>query len=360
MYLKLAALRLLFHLLLGVICGIVSVLILPPSGSRAADHKLPKVPHDLPHFVQETLKTGERIERELLAGESHSYNISLSADHYLHLLVVQKGADLTVKLYSPQNEMLASGDRPNLMYGAKPLHFISPYSGLYRLEIRSASAKAKPGKYTVEIAAWRPATPRDRRLVEAQSVFSQAWQRQQEIRWNLAIEKYIEALAIYREIGDESGQALTMTQLGFSNSRHGKPGQAADWYQQAIVFWRKVNDIYGEARAVNNLGVVYNLQGDLQLAWDCYQRALPLWRAIGDRNGEARTLMNIGVAHSFVGEGDEALRYYLLALELWRTAEDRKAETWPLNNIGLFYAGAGDYEQALDYYNQALKLARDF
>jgi CHAT domain-containing protein len=308
-----------------------------------------------PRTAQETLILGTEIEREIRPGERHQYKIDLLAGAYCRIVMTQRGVDLTSKVYSSRDELLASGDRPTGMYGPKTVHHVAAADESCRLEVASPLTQIKSGKYSIKITDLRPATARDRKLVEAQRIFAEAIRLQEPDR---AIEKYLNALAIYHEVDDLEGQALTSTQLGRVASDAGNTKEATEWDRQAIRIWRQANDRYGEARAINNLGAVYLLLGELQAAWDTFQSAMPIWREIGDRNGEARTSMNIGVVHSFIGDRDEALRLYKQAEDLWQSAEDRRGLPLLTNNIGLIYAGAGASEQALDKHRQALELAR--
>uniref|UniRef100_UPI0026025A45 CHAT domain-containing protein n=1 Tax=uncultured Nostoc sp. TaxID=340711 RepID=UPI0026025A45 len=68
-----------------------------------------------------------------------------------------------------------------------------------------------------------------------------------------------------------------------------------------------VGDRSGEATTLNNIGLVYDDLGEKQKALDFYNQALPLWRAVGDRSGEAVTLGNIGVLFQSTNRPTEAI-----------------------------------------------------
>ncbi len=84
-----------------------------------------------------------------------------------------------------------------------------------------------------------------------------------------------------------------------------------------------MGDRSGEATTLNNIGAVYSALGDKQQALDYYNQALPLFRAVGDRSGEATTLNNIGGVYDALGDKQQALDFYNQALPLhapWATA----------------------------------------
>src|SRR5262245_35645881 len=54
-----------------------------------------------------------------------------------------------------------------------------------------------------------------------------------------------------------------------------------------------IGDRSGEAQSLNNMGMVYQALGDMQKALEKFNEALPIRRAAGDPNGEAFTLLGI-------------------------------------------------------------------
>ncbi|MEP6518334.1 CHAT domain-containing protein [Microcoleus vaginatus] len=173
-----------------------------------------------------------------------------------------------------------------------------------------------------------------------------------------AIAKLEEALKLYRQAGDNRGQALSLLGLGKVYSELGEKQKALEYYSQSLPLFRAVGDRSGEATALNNIGVVYSALGEKQKALEYYSQSLPLSRATGDRGGEARTLNNIGNVYSYLGEKQKALEYYSQSLPLRRATGDRRGEAGTINNIGLVYSDLGEKQKALEYYSQSLPLFR--
>jgi hypothetical protein len=53
------------------------------------------------------------IQREMAGGETHSYQIILDKDQYLHAVVDQRGVDVAVTLFGPGGEQILVIDSPN-------------------------------------------------------------------------------------------------------------------------------------------------------------------------------------------------------------------------------------------------------
>ncbi|EGK88824.1 Tetratricopeptide TPR_1 repeat-containing protein [Microcoleus vaginatus FGP-2] len=173
-----------------------------------------------------------------------------------------------------------------------------------------------------------------------------------------AIVKWEEALKLYRQAGDNRGQALSLLGLGRVYSDFGENQKALEYYSQSLPLYRAVGDRRGEATTLNNIGNVYAELGEKQKALEYFSQSLLLRRATGHRGGEAATLNNIGSVYSDLGEKQKALEYYSQSLPLLRAVGDRGGEATTLNNIGLVYSALGEQQKALEYYSQSLPLKR--
>jgi tetratricopeptide (TPR) repeat protein len=136
-----------------------------------------------------------------------------------------------------------------------------------------------------------------------------------------------------------------------------KRGAIFKW-EEALKLYREAGDRSGEANTLNNIARVYSELGEQQKALEYLDQSLPLSRAVGDRGGEAVTLTNIGLVYSALGEKQKALEYYSQSLPLRRAVGSRSGEATTLDNIGSLYADWGEKQKALEYYSQSLPLRR--
>src|SRR6266498_1012835 len=90
--------------------------------------------------------------------------------------------------------------------------------------------------------------------------------------------------------------------------------KAIEKFEEALALFRVLNDRADQARTLIALAQIYNILGDKQRFLDYSSQALPLNRAAGDREAEAVTLNDIGVAYSYLGEQQKALETYKQAL----------------------------------------------
>ena len=301
------------------------------------------------------------IERDLKGGESHSYRVMLNAGQYLHVVVEQKGIDVVVKLSGPDAQEIAEVDSPNGTQGPEPVSLIAEAAGEYRLEVQSFEKTAAPGKYEIEMKELRPGTAKDRDRIAAQRTFTEAEQlRGQGTAQSLqkAIEKYNEALPLFRKVEDREGEATTLNLIGVRYWELGDNQKALEYYSKALPLWRSLGNQKEEGQVLHNFGTAYWQSGDSQKALEYYSQALPLIRAAGDRTQEAITLNTTGLAYYELGQLREALDYFNQALVLLRLLENRRDEATTLISLGSAYFKLGELQKALEYFNQALPLRR--
>lgn len=142
--------------------------------------------------------------------------------------------------------------------------------------------------------------------------------------------------------------------------------QAIDYYQQGLSIVRTLIETDGpeaelrssEAGFLNNLGVIYRLQGNYPAAIAAHQDSLDIARELGDRSGIASSLNNLGIIEAEQGDLERALDYLQQSLAIDQELGDIASEVKALNNISIVYSTLGDYLAALDTLEQGLALVR--
>ncbi|MEC4985974.1 MAG: tetratricopeptide repeat protein [Oscillatoria sp. PMC 1068.18] len=230
----------------------------------------------------------------------------------------------------------------------------------------------------------------------------------------LAQERYSEALALVRQLGERPLEALILGQLGRiyqanSNFNAGLNAdrlrfgsdyglssvqsrlsdvlreksfsdrdKATESYQQALEIYQDLNSSsttatfasrQGEARLLNQLGKSRYGSGTSEYYESIFQRALEIYQEIGDKKGEAVVLSNLSEFY-FFGSSDEraGLELFNQAQTLYQnisasSEEDRnwakKREALLLINTMVRYWWRENRATALEFHEQALSLSRE-
>jgi len=86
--------------------------------------------------------------------------------------------------------------------------------------------------------------------------------------------------------------------------------KAVEKYEEALSIFRKVGDLKSEGSTLNNLGTVYWKWGNYDKAKECYEKDLAICREVKDRLGEGYTLNNLGLVYEGWGQYDKAKEYF--------------------------------------------------
>jgi CHAT domain-containing protein/tetratricopeptide (TPR) repeat protein len=307
-----------------------------------------------------SLEPGKPVERELSGGQSHSYKVTMISGQYLRVVVEQRGIDVAVALFAPDGKKISEADSEHMFEGSETMSAIAEAAGEYLIEARSVGKTARAGRYEIKVEELKEASAKDKYQVAGDSVFREAERLKDGIleAKRKSVEKYYEALELYRRAGARSREAVTLRNIGEVYWELGEMQKALEKLNEALPIRRAIGDRNGEAETLHNIGTVYDALGESQKALEKYNEALPIRRAAGDRRGEAETLNNIGLVYHSLGEMQKALEKYNEALPIIRAVGDRRGEAATLNNIGLVYHSLGEMQKALEKYNESLPIKR--
>lgn len=340
---------------------------------------------------------GKSTTGEISAGQTDSYQVSLSEGSYLRTVIEVRGTDASVTVHEPGARAILSIDCRE--YLPTVVSLITPVPGVYHLEIRLSEGAKDKGRYELTTEEIKPASTIEKQRLAAEQTVAEAEHLLQQ--WKLeasraAIEKlkeslplwisagdrsgmghalrrigdvyqtlgeYREALASYdralpimRDAKDRRGETETLNETGYAFLALGENQKALKLCTQARELSRSTGDHHEEARALNNLGEVSYGLGKLQQSLEFYQRAMPLWLESADRQGQALTYLNFGYTYSDLGQMPEALAAYDQALPLWTAAFNKKGQAITLTAIGRLYSRKGENQQALDRFRVAMQI----
>jgi tetratricopeptide (TPR) repeat protein len=216
-------------------------------------------------------------------------------------------------------------------------------------------------------------------------------------RWDEALAKHHEAIAIQRKDGDRRNLAIGLERLGDTLQEAGRLDEALDAYQQSyetgmnperIANWypavplADAGDVLGQlgrwdeaiakhheaiaarrqdgdrrrlATAIERLGDTLRQAGRFEEALDAYQQSYDT-----GMNPERATnwyaavpLADAGDVLGQLGRWDEAIAKHEQAIDTWRQDGDRRGVAIGLERLGDTLRQAGRFEEALDAYQQS-------
>jgi len=184
---------------------------------------------------------------------------------------------------------------------------------------------------------------------------------------NEALRYHHEALAVFRELHDESGITETLDLLGMANYLGGDLIQGTVYYQQAIALFSKSGNRQGFTSSLATLalrGPTFQTDAmvtaaSLSEARHDAEQALSIAREIGHRSSEAYALFQLALCLGSQGEYGQALATGEQSLHIAEEIEHLQWQTAARTVLGGIYSGMLAFSEARDYFAQALSLARE-
>jgi CHAT domain-containing protein len=208
------------------------------------------------------------------------------------------------------------------------------------------------------------ANPAEQNSPEYLHARAQALNINGEVQYNFgelqrAIKTFETALSLFTDVGDRSGQALALLNLGYTSSDSGNPHVAFKYYQDSLTSWQSIDDGRGIALAQDALGGAYSTLGEEQLALNLHKQAVEHFRAIGNKQGEAMALNGVGTVYQDLNQYQEAFDKYFEALRIYESIGNRGYAALNKYSLGKMLYLQGQIEPALIYYRESLFVGRD-
>lgn len=153
----------------------------------------------------------------------------------------------------------------------------------------------------------------DGKLAEAQGDYTTTWARNEE------------GLAIFRDVGDEPGVALSLHWLGVVAVYRGEYDRARTLHEECLAIYRALGDQGGVGFSLNWLGICACHQGEYAMAHSLHREGLAIFRELGDTRNIAMSLDCLGTAT--LGEGDSAAAraFHEESLRVFAALGDKKS-----------------------------------
>jgi CHAT domain-containing protein/predicted negative regulator of RcsB-dependent stress response len=174
-----------------------------------------------------------------------------------------------------------------------------------------------------------------------------------------SIEMFDLALPLWTDIGERSGQALALLNLGYSYSDLGNAQTACEHYQRSLTLWQSIDDGRGTALAQTALGGAYSTLGEEQLALNLHKQAAERFRAMGDKQGAAAAMNGVASAYYDLSEYQAAFDNYFAALRVYEEIGNRDFMALNKFLVGRALYQKGEPERAFTYYRESLDLSRE-
>ncbi|GAA32474.2 G-protein-signaling modulator 2 [Clonorchis sinensis] len=150
-----------------------------------------------------------------------------------------------------------------------------------------------------------------------------------------AVEYYLQALTMFRQLGDRPAEGRVYGNLGNTHYLLGNFHEAIECHKERLNFAREFGDVAAQRRAYSNLGNAFIFLADFNSAAENYRHALFLAQQLKDIALEAQACYSLGNTHGILQDHGTAVVYLLRHLVIARRLGDRVGEGrahWSLTN----------------------------
>ena len=187
------------------------------------------------------------------------------------------------------------------------------------------------------LARWLPGVLREATVPgpspAVQSLLYRAWKAEKSAHPHEAERLFRQALDEARVLGDQPGEAMSLSGLGYLSYEHKRPRRALEYLQPALALFRQLGDKRSEANMLNNMGLTYSDLRQPQRALEYLRQALAACRESGDKKLEAEVIDSFGMVYEAAGQRQRALEYYRETLGRARQIGDKEDEALEIKNI---------------------------
>src|SRR6266508_2872938 len=310
------------------------------------------------------LEPGKPIERELAGGQSHAYQITLSAGQFMKVIVEQRGIDVVIVLLGPDAKQIMEFDSEIRSQGQETVWQVAEVAGSYRLNVKAKHKGAPAGGYEIRLVELRAATEKDRVLQEARKLHTESQRLSRDGKYDESRPAAERALELREEaLGPESPDvAQSLNTLAIIYSNKGDYAKAEPLFQRAMAIYEKAvgPESPDVATSLNSLANLYRLKGDYAKAEPLVQRALAiLEKAFGPESLDVAASLNI-LANLYRGKGDyakaEPLVQRALAIREKALVPEHPDVAASLIILANLYRLKGDYAKAEPLHQRALAI----
>jgi non-specific serine/threonine protein kinase len=166
-----------------------------------------------------------------------------------------------------------------------------------------------------------------------------------------------ESLAVYRELGWESGIASALGNLANVAVEMGDYEVAGPKLEEALALYRKIGAQRGIANNLTNLAVIDNDQGRFESAKVRLKESVTIYSELGDTSSLAAAFCNLGISLGGLNELESARTLIEEAIGIYRDLGEKISLAFVLEDLSRINAKMGNHLIAAMQLRECLSLS---
>jgi CHAT domain-containing protein/Flp pilus assembly protein TadD len=323
-------------------------------------------------FGQETgtfIEIGTPVKRTIKGGETQTFRLRLKANETAEIVVVQFGIDVSLAASDAVGTRFLESESPSGLLGNDGILVTASKDGEYLVTVSPANPRSPAGDFTLEFKQVRATTKDDLLINEAAGKITAVAVAAGTARAKGTYDGRVEAIAKWDQVitlaeqkRDPVWKGIAQLSKGIVYEQLGEIQNALEVYLEALKIWRQLGNRQYEASAINNIGIIYNDIGEYEKAVINYNQAIAIQREIGNRQSEGIYLNNLAYAFMRLQKYDEAELIFRQALVIKReddSARGQRSVAVTINNLGMTLVLGGKREAGIKHLEEALALRKN-
>jgi DNA-binding SARP family transcriptional activator/predicted ATPase/predicted negative regulator of RcsB-dependent stress response len=167
-----------------------------------------------------------------------------------------------------------------------------------------------------------------------------------------------EARQVSQQAGDWANLARVLWELGHISRNEARFAEAFDFFDKQRQAAARGGLRYLEAQALSTTSIEAIRYGDLETARQARQESMEISRQIDDPNGMAWSYWEMGEIYRVEGDRDSARRWYQKALDLFDERRINLGMAYYERGLGDLALQENDYPEAQNHFENCLKLSQ--
>jgi tetratricopeptide (TPR) repeat protein len=177
-----------------------------------------------------------------------------------------------------------------------------------------------------------------------------------EEKYNLAIERYNEALGLCEELNNHLEYAKTLIPMSGVYIQLKQHEKALELLEKARSAYEKLNDYTEIPLIMASMAEVYTENYQHEKALMYFNQALKLPPEMIQNQTKARIYMGMGEIYDYRNQLNDALRFYQQALKAFEEINDLINQANLFSRMALIYDDMRDFKKAIQYYTSSITI----
>ena len=150
-----------------------------------------------------------------------------------------------------------------------------------------------------------------------------------------------------------------MNSIGIILYYRGELNMALDYYQRSLALYEDIGDKQGIALSLNNIAESYRHKGEPDRSLDHYERSMAIFEKIGNKRGIVHSGCGLAKMNLDLGKTQEALEDALKAVEISSEIQAKSEESMSRRTLGTVYRENKEWDMAAQEFEKARTILED-